>query len=248
MAASATSAPTTRNRLLSALPPAILAQLWPRLDPVELVLREVLHAVGKPLTAVYFPEKGYVSMLAYLEDGDAAEVGIIGREGVVGLPLLLGADADDLEAMVQSPGAALRMEAEAFRDSLERIPAFRALLLRYALVHHGQVARTAACNGRHNIDQRLARWLLISHDRADGDSFPMTHEFLSMMLGVRRAGVTVAAGLLQKAGFIHYERGHIEITDRRGLESVACECYGVVRRAQDSLLGPPDGASGVYRR
>jgi CRP-like cAMP-binding protein len=122
------------------------------------------------------------------------------------------------------------------------------LLLRYALVHHGQVARTAACNGRHHTDQRLARWLLMAHDRSEGDGFPMTHEFLSMMLGVRRAGVTVAAGLLSKAGFIRYERGRMEVTDRPGLESAACECYGVARRASDALLGREPGAKGEYRR
>ena len=137
----------------------------------------------------------------------------------------------------------------AFREELERTPAFRDLLLRYALVHHGQVARTAACNGRHHTEQRLARWLLMAHDRSEGDDFPMTHEFLSMMLGVRRAGVTVAAGVLHRAGFIRYDRGRIEVTDRAGLEAATCECYGVVRRAYERLLGPPPGsARGVYRR
>jgi CRP-like cAMP-binding protein len=229
------------------LPPDDLARLRPRLEAVELPLRHVLHAPGEPIEAVYFPETGYVSMLAYMEDGDAAEVGLAGHEGLVGLPVLLGADHDDIEAMVQSPGTALRMDAQAFRDEMEHIPAFRTLLLRYALVHHGQVARTAACNGRHHINDRLARWLLMAHDRAEGDEYPMTHEFLSMMLGVRRAGVTVAAGALQKADFIRYGRGRIEITDRPSLESVACECYGIVRRAQDQLLGLPGGATGVYR-
>jgi CRP-like cAMP-binding protein len=185
-------------------------------------------------------------MLAYMEDGDAAEVGMIGREGMIGLPVLLGADFDDIEAMVQSPGTALRMDAAAFRAELDRAPAFRALLLRYALVHHGQVARTAACNGRHHTDQRLARWLLMAHDRATKDEFPMTHEFLSMMLGVRRAGISVAAGQLHKAGLIRYERGCIEVTDRPGLEAAACECYGIVRRARDALLGPA-GSKEVYR-
>jgi CRP-like cAMP-binding protein len=241
MALSDQSVPATRNRLLRALSPDDLARLWPRLEVVELPFRQVLHAPGQPIEAVYFPETGYASMLAYMEDGDAAEVGLAGHEGMVGLPILLGADHDDIEAMVQVPGTALRMDAKAFREALERIPAFRTLLLRYALVHHGQVARTAACNGRHHIDQRLARCLLMAHDRSEGDDFPMTHEFLSMMLGVRRAGITVAAGTLQKAGFIHYDRGRIEVTDRPGLESVACECYGIVRRAQDQLLGQPGG-------
>jgi len=237
-----------RNCLLAALPPEELARLRPRLERVELPLRWVLHTAGEPIEAVYFPETGYTSMLAYMEDGDAAEVGLVGREGMIGLPVLLGAECDDIEAMVQTPGTALRMNAVGFREALDRIPAFRILLLRYALVHHGQVARTAACNGRHHIDQRLARWLLMAHDRTTGnDEFPMTHEFLAMMLGVRRAGVTIAAGHLQKAGFIHYERGCIEVTDRPGLESVSCECYGIVRRAQDRLLRPPADAKGDYR-
>ncbi len=229
---------TPRNRLLAALPPEALTQLWPRLEPVELPLRLVLHAPEQPIAHVWFPEAGYVSMLAHLEDGDAAEVGLVGREGFVGLPLLLGADRDDTETMVQNPGTALRMDAAAFRDALEGGPAFHALLLRYALVHHGQVARTAACNGRHHTDQRLARWLLMAHDRAGGDGFPMTHEFLAMMLGVRRAGITVAAGQLSKAGFIRYERGRVDVTDRPGLEAAACGCHGSVRREQERLLGP----------
>jgi CRP-like cAMP-binding protein len=238
---------TPRNRLLAALPADDLARLRPRLEAVELPFRQVLHAPGKPITSVYFPETGYVSMLTYMEDGDAAEVGMIGPEGMIGLPVLLGADHDDIEAMVQSPGTALRMDAQAFREDLERIPAFRTLLLRYALVHHGQVARTAACNGRHHIDQRLARWLLMAHDRSEGDEFAMTHEFLSMMLGVRRAGITVTAGTLQKAGLIRYNRGRIEVTDRPGLESVACECYGIVRRASDRLFGMAVRSRDTYR-
>jgi CRP-like cAMP-binding protein len=236
-----------RNRLLTALPPDDLAELLPQFQPAELALRQVLHEPGKAIGSVYFVETGWVSMLAYLEDGDAAEVGLVGREGIVGLPILLGGNSTDLEAMVQAPGTALRMDAAAFRQELERIPALRSLLLRYALLHHEQVTRTAACNGRHHIDQRLARWLLMAHDRADGDRFAMTHEFMSMMLGVRRAGVTVAAGALQKAGLIRYGGGNMMITDRPGLEAVACECYGVVRRAQDSLFGLPDGQRNAYR-
>ena len=147
-----------RNRLLAALPPDDLARLWPRFEAVELPLRKVLHAPGKPIGSVYFPETGYSSMLAYMDNGDAAEVGLAGYEGMVGLPVLLGADHDDIEAMVQMPGTALRMDAQAFREELERIPTLRTLLLRYVLVQHEQVARTAACNGRHQIDERLARW------------------------------------------------------------------------------------------
>jgi CRP-like cAMP-binding protein len=241
---------TPRNRLLAALPLDALATLWPQLKPVELALRQVLQEPEMPIKTIYFPESGWVSILAQLEDGDAAEVGFIGREGFIGLTVLLGGDSNDFEAIVQAPGTALQMDVAAFREAVELIPALRTLLLRYALFHHGQVARTAACNGRHHVDQRLARWLLMAHDRADGDEFPMTHDFLSTMLGVRRAGVTVAAGQLQKAGFIRYERGRIEVMDRSGLESISCECYGTVRRAFGTLFGVATGSGlrGEYRR
>jgi CRP-like cAMP-binding protein len=240
--------PAPRNRLLAALPPEDLARLWPLLEPVEFAARQILHAPEEPIRAVHFPESGYVSRLAPMEDGDSAEIGLVGPEGLVGLAILLGADRDGFELLVQSPGTALRMEAGAFRDALDRIPSLRPLLNRYALAHFEQVARTGACNGRHHVDQRLARWLLMAHDRVDGDSFPMTHEFLSMMLGVRRAGITVAAGTLQKAGLIRYERGRMEITDRPGLEAVSCECYGTARRAYDRLLGPPGAARKPFWR
>jgi CRP-like cAMP-binding protein len=248
MASSTPSTSTSRNRLLSFLPPDSLARLWPLLVPVDLEMRQVLHRPEQPITTIYFPETGWCSMLAPLEDGDAAEVGHIGRDGLVGLPVILGEPFDDLEAMVQCQGSALSMEADTLRAAMERDPVLRALLLRYALLHHGQVARTAACNGRHHIDQRLARWLLMMHDRTDGDELPMTHEFLGMMLGVRRAGITVAAGALQKAGLISYKGGRMRITDRPGLESVACECYGIARRASDRLFGLEEGTRSEYRR
>ncbi len=247
MASSDLSMPT-RNRLLAILPPDSLARLWPQLTPVDLEIREVLHRPEVPITTVYFSERGWASMLAPLEDGDAAEVGIIGYDGLVGLPVVLGEPFDDLEALVQCQGSALSIEADALRAAMERDPVLRTLLLRYALVHLAQVARTAACNGRHHIDQRLARWLLIAHDRARDDEFPMTHEFLGMMLGVRRAGISVAAGALQKAGMISYRFGRMRIIDRPGLESSACECYGIGRRASDRLFGLEAGSRGEYRR
>ncbi|WP_431271462.1 Crp/Fnr family transcriptional regulator [Dankookia sp. P2] len=218
-------------------PPADLEWLRPRLERVELGARKVLHAPEEPLDAVHFPESGWISMLATLENGDAAEVGLVGCEGLVGLPLLLGADRSPFEAMVQSEGTGLRLPADAFQEALEHSPALRTLLLRYALAFTAQVSQTAACNGRHHIEQRLARWMLMAHDRSVGDSFPMTHEFLSLMLGVRRAGVTVAAGALQRAGLIRYERGRMTITDRDGLEAGACDCYPIVRREYGRLLG-----------
>jgi CRP-like cAMP-binding protein len=233
-----------RNRLLSALPPEDLAWLRPHMELVEFPPRLVLHMPGEPITAVHFPETGWVSMLATLDNGDAAEVGLVGREGMVGLPLLLGADRSPFEAMVQAGGTGLRLPAEAFRQALDHSAALKALLLRYTLAFNVQVAQTAGCNGRHQIEQRLARWMLMAHDRSEGDGFPMTHEFLSMMLGVRRAGVTVAAGVLQRAGLIRYERGRMTVTDRDGLEAGACDCYDAARREYDRLLGPaakPEG-------
>jgi CRP-like cAMP-binding protein len=238
----------TRNRLLNALPPEDFAKLWPQLEPVELEFRKSLHLPEEPTASVYFPETGYLSRLASMEDGDSAEIGLIGPEGMSGLAVLLGADHDSFEILVQVPGTALRMDAVALRKALDDIPSLRLLLNRYALAHFEQVARTAACNGRHYTDQRLARWLLMAHDRAGDDEFPMTHEFLSMMLGMRRAGVTVAAGALQRAGLISYRLGRIRITDRPGLEAVSCECYGVARRAYDRLIGLPAGASRPYWR
>jgi CRP-like cAMP-binding protein len=226
-----------RNRLLGALAPADLARLGRRLEPVELKLRQILQAAEQPITAIYFPESGWTSMVAHLADGGAAEVGVIGREGMVGLPLLFGADASSVEGMVQGPGTAWRLSAAAFREELEHLPTLRPLLLRYALAFHEQVTHTAACNGRHALAQRLARWLLLVHDRADSDEFPVTQEFLATMLCVHRPSVTLAAQQFQQAGYIHYRSGHMAITDRPGLEAAACECYGTVRRQFDRLLG-----------
>jgi CRP-like cAMP-binding protein len=231
-------ASTSRNRLLSALPPEDCGRLLPRLELVELCLRQVILAPNKPIPSVLFPLSGWISNLVMLEDGDAGEVGLIGWEGMAGLPLLYGDDRSPVESIVQAPGEALRLGAEAFREALGESSALRAVLLRYALAFQVQVAQTAACNARHHVEQRLARWLLMADDRVEGSSFPMTHEFLSMMLGVRRAGVSIAAGALQRAGFIRYERGSITVTDRPGLEAASCECHKAVRREYDRLLGP----------
>lgn len=248
MSSTENAAPEIRNRLLAMLPADEAAHLRSRLQPVELEIRKILQVPEEPIKAIYFPEAGYCSRLAPMDDGDSAELGLIGNEGMVGMSSLLGADHDSFEIMVQVSGTALRMEMGAFHEELERLPAFRSVLLRFALAHFEQVARTGACNGRHNIDQRLGRWLLMAHDRVGEDSFPMTHEFLSMMLGVRRAGITVAAGALQKAGLIRYERGWIAILDRPGLEAATCECYGMVRRAEERLFGLPSGVTRPYWR
>ncbi len=238
MATFQASVSTPRNRLLAALPTEDLARLWPRLEPVELGLRQIIQVPDEPITAVYFPESGWISMIALLVDGNSAEVGIVGSEGMVGLPLLLGSDRSPTEAMVQAPGTFLRLGADVFGEERDRSAPLRTLLLRYALAFQVQVTQTAACNGHHALDQRLARWLLIAHDRAGGDEFPMTQEFLAMMLCVHRPGVTIAARLFQQAGLIRYGNGQITITDRAGLEAAACECHGVVHREFVRLLGP----------
>ena len=230
-----------RNRLLAALPPDGFAALAPALRPVELEFKRTLHRPDRPIEAVYFPEGGMVSLLTPLEEGQTTEVGIVGREGLVGLPVVLGAESASTEAMVQMPGDALRVPAPELREVFEASAALRGVLLRYAQASHTQIAQTAACNGQHAVDERLARWMLMAHDRAGADEFPMTQEFMAMMLGVRRAGVSVAAGTLQKAGVIRYGYGRITVLDRAGLEAAACECYGAVRRQYERLLGVPAG-------
>jgi CRP-like cAMP-binding protein len=180
-------------------------------------------------------------MVVLLADGNSAEVGIVGSEGMVGLPLLLGANDGIVETMVQGTGTALRLSVAALSRALEEIPDLLRLLLRYALAFQEQVTQTAACNGHHALDQRLARWLLMAHDRAEGDEFGMTQEFLAQMLCVHRPGVTVAARLFQQAGLIRYGHGRITITDREGLEAAACECYGAVRQRFNLLFGAPRG-------
>jgi CRP-like cAMP-binding protein len=232
---------TVRKRLLAALPPEDFAHLAPALEPVELTFKQVLHAPGQAIGHVHFPEGGMVSMIAALEDGQALEVGLVGREGLVGLPVLLGDGAAVTEALVQAQGPAWGVEAAALKAVFDRSAGVRAPLLRYVQAFHAQVAQTAACNGRHALEERLARWLLMAHDRAEGDAFPMTHEFLALMLGVRRAGVTVAAGLLHRVGAIAYVHGHVTVLDRAGLEGAACECHGMVQRQFERLLGPAVG-------
>jgi CRP-like cAMP-binding protein len=230
--------PPIRNGLLAALPPEDLARLRPRLQPVELPFDQTLYPADGRIEAVLFVETGMVSLIATLEDGEQVEVGIAGSEGLIGLPLVFGDDRSLVEARVQMEGTALRMDAAALRDAMEASAALRVLLHRYALFFQAQVTMTAACNARHAIEQRLARWLLIAHDRAGADEFPMTHEFMAMMLGVRRPGVSLAAGVLQKAGLIHYVRGRMAVTDRPGLEAASCECYHTARREFARLLGP----------
>jgi CRP-like cAMP-binding protein len=230
-----------RNRLLAALPPAGFAALADHLQPAELELKQVLYEPGQIIQTIHFPEGGMVSHVIPLENGHGVEVGLVGREGLVGLPGILGAERATTEAMVQMEGPAWRIRADELRAAFERSAPLRVLLLRYVQAFHAQVAQTAACNAQHTVDLRLARWLLMQHDRAEQDEFPMTHEFLALMLGTRRPSISVAAGVLQKSGAVRYVHGRMTVLDRAGLEAAACECYGVVREQSDELLGAPAG-------
>jgi CRP-like cAMP-binding protein len=228
--------PGYRNHILRALPPEVLQQVAPHLRRVSLLFRAVPYMSDDTIDAMHFLESGYVSLIVVLADGDAVEVGVVGREGMTGLPLLFRVDRSALESLVQSAGTAWRMEAAAFHQCIDTLPEFRALLLRYAMAYQMQVTYSAACNSRHLIEQRMARWLLMAHDRVDGDEFSMTHESLSMMLGVRRASVSTTAQIFQRAGLIRYELGQMRIVDRAGLVAAACECHGMIRREYDRLL------------
>jgi CRP-like cAMP-binding protein len=230
-----------RNRLLAALPPHDFDALAPALDPVELELRQVLYEPGQAIRAVLFPENGMISNIVLLEDGHSVEVGIIGREGLVGLPVVLGAERSSTQTLVQAGGSALRLRTAAVRAAFDRSAPLRAVLLRYVQAFHAQVTQSAACNAQHKVDERLARWLLIMHDRVGEDEFPVTHEFLALMLAARRPSISVAAGALQKAGAIRYTHGQMVVLDRGALEAAACECYGAVRDQFENLLGAPVG-------
>ena len=223
------------NRLLDALPPRALEVLRPHLERVELEQREGLFEPEVPIPHVYFPETAVVSLTLILRGGTNVEIGTTGREGMVGLPVFLGEGVGTVRAFAQIPGTAVRMESGAFTRLAGASGAFHELLLRYTHAFLTQVAQTAACNGAHLVEQRCARWLLMTHDRVDGDEFPLTHEFLSFMLGVRRAGVTLAMGGLQDAQLVRYVRGRVTVADRAGLERASCECYGVVRAQYERL-------------
>jgi CRP-like cAMP-binding protein len=228
--------PQTRNGLLAALPASEFKRLRPSLQHVDLPLREVISAAGNVITHAYFVEDGVVSVVQPLADGVAVEVGLIGREGFVGVPLVLGSRTSPAEANVQLKASALRITAKALREAMQRNKTLNSLLLCFTHAFHIQVTQTAACNGRHDLQQRLARWLLAARDRSDSDQLPLSHEFLAMMLGRRRAGVTVALGSMKRAGFIKNHRGQIQIVDRRGLEKVACECYRLIRDEYRRML------------
>jgi CRP-like cAMP-binding protein len=225
------------NRLLGLLRPSDYARLRPHLQPVRLAYRQPLYDAGKPIEFVYFIETGVGSLVNTMVNGQAAEVGTIGNEGMVGLPVVLGDDKAPTCVYVQVPGAGLRMKAARFKRELAHSASLQTVMLRYAHAVFNQVAQSAACSHFHPIQQRACRWMLMTHDRMQSDDFLLTQEFLAMMLGVQRTGVTAAASALQREGLIRYRRGNVTILDRRGLERRACECYGVSKREFDRLLG-----------
>jgi CRP-like cAMP-binding protein len=227
----------TVNRLLEALPSVVLRQMLAACEPVELAFADVLYAPGTRLGHVYFPTDSFISLIMPVDGSASLEVGLIGNEGMFGIPLALGVDQSPVRAVVQGAGSALRMDAAPFCRKLARSPALRREIDRYAFVHLSQLAQTAACTRFHVVEARLARWLLMTQDRAHADTFHITQEFLSFMLGVRRVGVTKAAGSLQKRNLIHYNRGDITVIDRRGLEVASCGCYTADRASYDRIFG-----------
>jgi CRP-like cAMP-binding protein len=227
------------NRLLGMLPAKDYRRLHPHLERIPLTYRQSLYRARRPLDFVYFIETGVGSLVNTMANGEAAEVGTIGNEGVVGLPLLLGDDRAPTSVYVQVPGEGLRMKAALFSAELARSASMRVVMQRYTHALFNQVAQSAACNHFHSLEQRCCRWMLMTHDRMKSDEFLLTQEFLAMMLGVQRTGVSVAAGALQRAGLIRYSRGVVTVLDRRGLRKRSCECYGVSKREFDRLLGDP---------
>jgi CRP-like cAMP-binding protein len=225
------------NRILGALPPKEMDALRPLLETVRLACRQDLYEAGQPIDHVYFPHRGVISMVTVMPDGSAVEIATVGPEGMVGVPVFLGAEQMASKAFAQVPGEAARIEADAFRRAIAHSPALHRILLRYTLALMNQMAQNAACNRTHGVEERCARWLLMTQDRVHGDTFPLTQEFLAQMLGVRRPTVSIAAGMLAKAGLVSYVRGQMVILDREGLEAASCDCYRIIAREFERLTG-----------
>jgi CRP-like cAMP-binding protein len=230
---------SSRNRLLALLSPDELEALDGALEPVQLRFKDVLQEPDRPISHVYFATSGVISLVNEPDRGEIVEVATVGPEGMTGFHIVLGADTMPSRALIQIPGEGFRLEAARFRDFVDAHPDFRLVLMRYTMALMSQMAQNATCNRLHEVQERCARWLLQTHDRVDGNSFPLTHEFLGQMLGVHRPTVSIAAGMLQKAGLITYARGTITITDRPGLEQASCNCYRFVRQEYQRLLGGP---------
>jgi CRP-like cAMP-binding protein len=225
------------NHLLRALPAEQYEMILSHLEPVELGIGQTLWKPNTTIHSLYFPRTCVLSLLTPLSDDQPVEAATIGREGMAGTPVVLGVNTTHAQVISQVPGTAARMDAERFVRQLRQADgAIFQLLLRYAQALQEQTAQSVACNRRHAIEERCARWLLMTQDRVGAEQFPLTQDFLAFMLGVRRASVTVAAGMLQQAGLIRYARGRITVLDRERLEAASCECYGVVRRRYEQLL------------
>ncbi|MGX1167043.1 CRP-like cAMP-binding protein [Bradyrhizobium sp. USDA 372] len=226
------------NRLLANLPDRELELVQPHLQAVELRYTQVLAEPDEPITHMYFPTRGVLSMVNEPEDGDIIEFATVGNEGMVGVPLLLGASTMPSRVFVQVEGAGFRAAASGMLEVLKQTPTFNARLMRYVMALLNQIAQGTSCNRLHEVQERCARWLLHTHDRVNGESFTLTQEFLGQMLGVHRPTVTIAARMLQQAGLIRYSRGHIEVIDRPGLEAAACPCYRLIIDQYARLLEP----------
>jgi CRP-like cAMP-binding protein len=226
-----------KNHLLAALSKDDFARLQSNLKSVPLRLGEVIYESGEQMDYIYFPTTTIISLLYVMENGSTAEIGVVGNEGLVGIALFMGGGTMPNRAIVQSAGRAVKMKTKYLREEFSRGGVFQQLLLRYTQALLTQISQTAVCNRLHSIEQQLCRWLLLNHDRLQSDKLVMTHELIANMLGVRREGVTVAAGHLQIKNLISYVRGTITILDRPGLEAEVCECYKVVKDEYDRLLG-----------
>ena len=225
-----------RNHLLAALPAAVLARLSPSLELIPLPLGKVLYESGDSLRYVYFPIDAIVSLLYVMESGASAEISVVGNEGLIGVAVFMGGESTPSRATVQSAGSAYRVPGQLLKEEFNRHGDLLFLILRYTQALITQMAQTAVCNRHHSIDQQLCRWLLLSLDRLPDNNLVMTQELIANMLGVRREGVTDAAGKLQRQGVIEYSRGHITVLDRGRLETLSCECYAVVKKESDRLL------------
>jgi CRP-like cAMP-binding protein len=225
-----------QNQLLASLPAAVLSRLEPSLELVSMQLGEVLYESGTQPSHVYFPTTAIVSLLYVMEDGSSAEIAVVGNEGIVGVALFMGGETTPSRGIVQCAGHAYRLKGQHLKEEFMRAADLQHVLLRYTQALLTQMAQTAVCNRHHSVDQQLCRWLLLTFDRLPSNELTMTQELIANMLGVRREGVTEAAGKLQKAGLIRYNRGRITIIDRAGLEARSCECYAVVKGEFDRLL------------
>jgi CRP-like cAMP-binding protein len=242
------------NRLLAALPDADFGRLAPHMRSVRFEAQEILTDPVSTIRNVYFPRDAVASMLTVMEDGSSVEVATVGNEGMIGLPVFLGTETMPVDVLVQIPGEASVLDAAVFLAAAQNGGALRNLVHRYTQALLGQIAQAGACSRLHSVDRRCARWLLMSHDRVNGDEFLITHESLSQMLGVRRATVTEAASILQRAGLIAYRRGRLRIVDRGGLEEASCECYRAIRSEYERLIGRrvfpesaiPSGATNLF--